>query len=126
EPFRAYRGARKCKHGIDSYRSQERTLARHVGTADHEQHGTISKSNRVRHALGFRHKWVPKIRSVKHRTVVDDLRKRIVRMFVGVPGERTQRFELADRFQPRSNRRAAAATPLLQCERKLSPPQQEY
>ena len=62
---------------------------------------------------------------VEQRAAVDERRIRIGRMFVGVGGQRRERFDIADRPQPLRDRRTVRRMPSIDADRRLLANQQQ-
>src|SRR5262245_14006732 len=68
---------------------------------------------------------MPKVFPVELGSVLDNLRKRILRMLIGVSGKGTERLEFPNRVQPASYRRAMLRAPFLDCKCELGRPQEQ-
>src|SRR5439155_483785 len=80
--FRANGRPRECKSGIDSDSPEQRALTRHIRTTDNEDRAIAIESYGIRNALRQRQKRMPQVFPFEHRSVLDDLRKRIFRMLI--------------------------------------------
>ncbi len=117
---RAHRRPRHCQHGIDSDRAQQGALARHVRAA-HQQHARLSAevatSLHTRAAAGISG-WPSPIALIAGEPL-EEFGKRVRTLLVCVLGERHQRFELAQHFEPRADDGTVGAAPALGGKRGL-------
>ena len=103
----AHRRAREREHDVHPDRAQVGALPGHVRSGDEEHAGSVPpEPHVVRHGAGARSGWrsASPSRIARAPGPVQDLRPGVLRVLVGVAGERGERLELGDRVEPARGR----------------------
>ena len=121
-----HRRARQRQDDVDADAAQQRALAGHVRSADDQRaRMTVAEAHVVSDANPLVDQRMAERGRVEQRTGVDDRRIRIGGMFVGVGGQRRERFDIADRPQPLRDRRTVGRMPSIDADRRQLANQQQ-
>ena len=100
KPGRTHRGTGQGQDGVDPHGAQQGALARHVRAA-HDQHPRrLAERDVVANADRRRQQRVADRFGLEASGALDELGKRVGRVFGRVRGHRAEGFKLTDRLEP--------------------------